>query len=229
MGTRRPRKTEGPHQHQHCRRKRPQGRHKTAHCKDCGKRASIRIHQQGPYICKPCRAATSSPTPQPPVKRPSQTLAIYIPPPKTPNPNLNPIPPRSRAIRAGYCITCGGTYVLLTLHNDITCSIACATARQAIKKREGADRRRAREHKAFVSNVNRRQVFEQDAYLCHICNTQTDPTQTVPHPKAPTIDHVVPLAKGGTHEPSNCRTACFHCNSLKGDRFTAPQQQQQVC
>jgi len=39
--------------------------------------------------------------------------------------------------------------------------------------------------------------------------------QTVPHPKAPTIDHVIPLAQGGTHEPLNCRAAHFLCNSLK--------------
>jgi hypothetical protein len=28
----------------------------------------------------------------------------------------------------------------------------------------------------------------------------------------------VAMAKGGTHEPSNCQTACFICNSIKGDR-----------
>lgn len=47
---------------------------------------------------------------------------------------------------------------------------------------------------------------------------KTDPTKAAPHPNSPTIDHVIPLAQGGTHEPPNCRTACFQCNSHKGDR-----------
>jgi hypothetical protein len=31
------------------------------------------------------------------------------------------------------------------------------------------------------------------------------------------MDHVIPLAKGGTHEPANVRCAHFLCNALKGD------------
>ena len=37
------------------------------------------------------------------------------------------------------------------------------------------------------------------------------------HPLSPTIDHVIPLSKGGTHEPGNCRLACFRCNAIKSD------------
>lgn len=32
-----------------------------------------------------------------------------------------------------------------------------------------------------------------------------------------TIDHVYPLAKGGTHSPGNLVVACGPCNRLKGD------------
>jgi 5-methylcytosine-specific restriction endonuclease McrA len=51
----------------------------------------------------------------------------------------------------------------------------------------------------------------------------TRKTASVPHPMAPTIDHIVPLSKGGTHEPINCRTAHFLCNSTKGDRLAGDQ------
>lgn len=34
-----------------------------------------------------------------------------------------------------------------------------------------------------------------------------------------TIDHIVPLARGGTHEASNLAPACFPCNSSKRDRL----------
>lgn len=41
-------------------------------------------------------------------------------------------------------------------------------------------------------------------------------TQAVPHPKAPTIDHVVPLAEGGHDTRANVQLAHFLCNSIKG-------------
>jgi 5-methylcytosine-specific restriction endonuclease McrA len=31
-----------------------------------------------------------------------------------------------------------------------------------------------------------------------------------------TIDHVVPLAKGGTNDPANLRVLCLSCNSRRG-------------
>jgi len=43
----------------------------------------------------------------------------------------------------------------------------------------------------------------------------------VPHPLAPTIDHVVPLAAGGLHEPANVQLAHFLCNARKSDRGEA--------
>jgi 5-methylcytosine-specific restriction endonuclease McrA len=32
-----------------------------------------------------------------------------------------------------------------------------------------------------------------------------------------TLDHVVPLARGGAHTPGNLVAACLRCNRLKGD------------
>lgn len=40
----------------------------------------------------------------------------------------------------------------------------------------------------------------------------------MPDRLAPTLDHIIPLAAGGTHEPSNCQCAHFSCNSAKGAR-----------
>jgi 5-methylcytosine-specific restriction endonuclease McrA len=94
----------------------------------------------------------------------------------------------------------------------------CAQHRRRESLATHGQRRRARLADAFVEDVDRLRVFEADGYRCHICRKMTNPARQVPHPKAPTIDHVIPLGRGGTHEPSNCRTACFSCNSSKGDR-----------
>lgn len=91
------------------------------------------------------------------------------------------------------------------------CSAQC-------QERAAGHRRRARLAGAFVEDVSRSDVFEADGYRCYLCGRMTDKTKSVPHPKAPTIDHVLPLNKGGTHERANCRTACFRCNVKKQDR-----------
>jgi 5-methylcytosine-specific restriction endonuclease McrA len=85
-------------------------------------------------------------------------------------------------------------------------------------------RRRARKRNAFVENVSPKKVFARDRYRCQLrlpgCEG-IDRSKVVPHPKAPTVDHIIPLSAGfdagGTHEPANCHTACFHCNCKKSD------------
>lgn len=111
---------------------------------------------------------------------------------------------------SGQCQSCGDWY--LTDHDTTKfCSNTCS-------QRASHERRRARKADAYIANVPRKQVFARDGYRCHLCGKKTNPAKQVPHPRAPTIDHIIPLAAGGTHEPLNCRTACFRCNSVKGDR-----------
>jgi len=40
-------------------------------------------------------------------------------------------------------------------------------------------------------------------------------TKVVPHPKAPTIDHIVPLSAGGDDTKANVQLAHFSCNTRK--------------
>lgn len=35
-----------------------------------------------------------------------------------------------------------------------------------------------------------------------------------------TVDHKVPLSKGGTNEPSNLQLSCLECNRMKADFLT---------
>lgn len=116
---------------------------------------------------------------------------------------------------AGECRACGSPFV--SQHADITCSAECRAAHQHSRLRTKGHRHRARQRDAFVADVDSAEVFKRDGYRCHLCRKKTDPTQRAPHPQSPTIDHVIPLAKGGTHEPLNCRTACFLCNCTKRD------------
>ncbi|MGA7396119.1 MAG: HNH endonuclease [Solirubrobacterales bacterium] len=49
-------------------------------------------------------------------------------------------------------------------------------------------------------------VFRRDGYACLRCGTDSDLT----------IDHIHPVALGGTNHPSNLQTLCRSCNAGKG-------------
>lgn len=56
----------------------------------------------------------------------------------------------------------------------------------------------------------RRDIYVRDKGICGICG------KFVP-PDSFTIDHIVPISKGGTYEYSNLQCCCRKCNQLKAD------------
>lgn len=132
------------------------------------------------------------------------------PPPPTRPARWTSVPLLRKRWYAGFCADCGEPFI----HNmpqTIACSDRC-------KARLANSRRRAVERSAFVENVSRRKIYERDGWRCQLCRKPVARDEVVPHPLAPVLDHIIPLAKGGTHEPANTQCAHFLCNSLKGDR-----------
>ena len=81
---------------------------------------------------------------------------------------------------------------------------------------------RARRHGATVIDIfTAEEIFVRDNWTCNICHTPVDRHADPLDRNAPSIDHVKPLAKGGTHTRDN--TACTHlrCNSAKQDALMA--------
>lgn len=50
------------------------------------------------------------------------------------------------------------------------------------------------------------EVFARGGFQCRICGSHDDLT----------LDHIVPLSRGGRNEPSNLQALCRSCNSRKG-------------
>jgi hypothetical protein len=123
---------------------------------------------------------------------------------------------RTRVITAGYCRTCAAPFA--DMYGSVTCSESCQALSHRASKQDGKHRRRARQRGAFIAPVRRNAVYERDGWTCQLCYLPVDREAVAPDRMAPTIDHILALANGGTHEPSNVQTAHFICNALKGDR-----------
>jgi 5-methylcytosine-specific restriction endonuclease McrA len=65
-------------------------------------------------------------------------------------------------------------------------------------------------------NINT--IAERDAYRCGLCHKRVSMLMVWPNPKAPTIDHILPLAEGGDDTRANVQLAHSICNSTKGSR-----------
>lgn len=149
-----------------------------------------------------------------------KTLATYIKPERATEAPVTVIP-SPHFYTAGKCRVCASGFVSQYMH--ITCSDECQRVYDRDKASEAGHRRRARIRNAYRAPVSRRKIYERDGYKCHLCGERTDPNARVPHPHAPTLDHLIPLSRGGTHEPINVATACFICNSRKSHVGTGDQ------
>jgi hypothetical protein len=87
-----------------------------------------------------------------------------------------------------------------------------------INGRKCNHRQRARAFGVAYEPIKTREVFERDKYRCQLCNRMTDRTKRGPHPRSPSLDHIVPLSKGGGHVWGNVQCACFECNTRKSNR-----------
>lgn len=62
------------------------------------------------------------------------------------------------------------------------------------------------------------QIFDRDEWTCYLCSKSVDAALAHPDPLSASLDHVVPLVRGGEHSAANCRLAHLTCNIHKGDK-----------
>jgi 5-methylcytosine-specific restriction endonuclease McrA len=84
--------------------------------------------------------------------------------------------------------------------------------------REAASRRRATKRGAPAERIDLLAVAERDHWRCQICLRKLNPRLQWPHPNSQSLDHVVPLSRGGEHTAANAQLAHLACNVGKGNR-----------
>lgn len=93
-----------------------------------------------------------------------------------------------------------------------------AQERQRLYWQEKNRRRRAARRGGRSEAYTTAEIAARDRFRCQLCGGRVAMTKAVPHPKAPTIDHIVPVSEGGDDTRANVQLAHFVCNSVKGPR-----------
>lgn len=125
--------------------------------------------------------------------------------------------PTSGLATEAICVECGKPFTYRSTTRPRTvCSIECRRQRLRPSHRTAKARRRARLKGATVERFTTTAILERDAWRCQLCGRPTKRNALVPHPEAPTLDHIVPLSQGGDHTRANVQCAHFLCNVLKG-------------
>jgi hypothetical protein len=93
----------------------------------------------------------------------------------------------------------------------------CAPCRRVITKGKKEHRSRARHFGVHYEPVNAAEVFKRDNWTCHLCAEPISRTAKWPDQMCASLDHVVPMSKGGPHTFDNVAASHWLCNVLKSD------------
>ena len=68
-------------------------------------------------------------------------------------------------------------------------------------------------------------LYERDKGICYLCGCECDYSDFEAADSIfkvgktyPSIEHIIPISKGGTHSWDNIKLAHISCNSKKGDK-----------
>lgn len=126
------------------------------------------------------------------------------------------------------CKMCGKEYqTTLSRINRVFCSQACQLEwmRLEFDTRAGENRRARilRNGKPDIG-ITLAKVIKRDKGICHICGMKVDLAANILDKKAPVVDHIFPIARGGTHTWDNVALAHRECNGKKwcSESFESP-------
>lgn len=123
------------------------------------------------------------------------------------------------------CEECGRMY--FTNRNDTkTCSKRCINKRN--NRMKEINRRKIIKGNGRIDwDITLDKLIERDKNICYICNGECNKedyifdkdNNFIVGSDYPSIDHVIPINKGGTHTWGNIKLAHHYCNSIKNDNI----------
>lgn len=111
------------------------------------------------------------------------------------------------------CAWCERPFIA-RIKNKRSCSTECG--KRLVTRRKRLRRKGLRAQPA----ISLSKIYRRDKGRCYLCRQHVSQRFVPPDKRSATLDHVIPLARGGEHSEANVRLAHYGCNSSKGDRPT---------
>ena len=99
------------------------------------------------------------------------------------------------------------------------CSLECKSRAERQWLKATRKKRKAKTKSVAVHNITVEKLMERDKRVCGICGQKVDGRRKSPHPDSATIDHILPISRGGWHEWSNVQLAHRKCNEDKSNKM----------
>ena len=128
---------------------------------------------------------------------------------------------KSKQLTFNICEQCGDIFIGDTKY----CSKKCRNKyHQHIKSRKRIVNAKTNGNIDYTITLDK--LIKRDNNICYICNRECNLSDYTYNGNTfiagnyyPSIDHVIPIVKGGTHEWNNIRLAHRICNSIKSDKL----------
>jgi 5-methylcytosine-specific restriction endonuclease McrA len=119
------------------------------------------------------------------------------------------------------CTECGRMF-FTKRKNTETCSDKCKK-HKVNRIKEIRRREKLKENGKINYNISLERLIDRDNGICQLCGEPIDKddyyydeeNNFITGNKYPSIDHIIPVIKGGTHTWDNVQLAHRHCNSIK--------------
>lgn len=123
------------------------------------------------------------------------------------------------------CSRCNNDFYYDTHSKRNVCDECIRVTQRANEyKRDIVRQNRMKQNGRYDETINLDKVIERYHNVCYICKEECDRNDFewksgvfYTGKNYPTIEHVVPISKGGTHTWCNVNLACMHCNAIKGN------------
>ena len=119
------------------------------------------------------------------------------------------------------CEDCGEKFITVNADKCKSCIKKAETRRKEISRRT-----KIKQNGIVNWDISLNKLYKKYRGVCAICGEKCDFNDCyydnntfIAGNKYPSVDHMVPIAKGGTHTWDNVQLAHRYCNSIKSDKF----------
>lgn len=113
------------------------------------------------------------------------------------------------------CLWCGKNFI-----SNRKSNFCCKSCYRSSYQKGVLHHRPYKINNSSQNRIYRNIIGERDNWICNICGEKIDKNLKYPNPMSASLDHIIPLSKGGQHSYDNVHIAHLYCNCvLKKDKL----------